>query len=159
MKKYLRGRDAGEIPEMIEEELRQAGAPDDVVGHAGSEMEAARQALEWSRDGDLLLMLSHEARDEMLALMVPPGARGLAAGADRVPRDVGPTPHGSSPGRVYSRGNGLDQLPQGASANEPVVDLEGDRYRHLVTRQGKAGRKRHWDARRRGRAAAHGSSR
>jgi len=70
MKKYLRGRDTGEISGMIEEELHQVGAPNAVVGRAESEMVAARQALEWARDGDLLLMLSHEARDEMLALMV-----------------------------------------------------------------------------------------
>jgi UDP-N-acetylmuramyl tripeptide synthase len=69
MPRYLRGREAGEIPEMIEKELAAVGAPAEAVGHAASEMEAVHQALAWAREGDLLLMLTHEARDEVLTLL------------------------------------------------------------------------------------------
>jgi UDP-N-acetylmuramyl tripeptide synthase len=69
MPRYLRGRAAGEVPNLIEDELLALGAPADAVGRAPSEIGAVRQALEWARPGDLLLLLSHESRDEVLALL------------------------------------------------------------------------------------------
>ena len=68
MRKYLRGREVGEVPRMIEAELTAAGAPSEVVGHADSELDGVHQALEWARPGDLLLVLTHESRDEVLQL-------------------------------------------------------------------------------------------
>ncbi len=69
LKKYLRGRKPGEIPAMIEDELRRLGAPDGAIAHADSELEAIEQALAWAREGDLLLLIAHEKREEVLARM------------------------------------------------------------------------------------------
>jgi len=69
MRKYLRGRAEGEVPRIIEDELRRLGAPDSAIAHAPSEMEAVRLALEWAQAGDLLLLLSHAERESVLALL------------------------------------------------------------------------------------------
>ncbi len=59
----------GEIPAIIEDELRRLGAPEDAIEHADSELEAIEQALRWARDGDLLLLIAHEKREAVLARM------------------------------------------------------------------------------------------
>ncbi len=69
MEVYLRGRQKGEIPTMIEAELRRLGAGDDVISRADCEMEAVREALEWSRPGDLLLLLVYAERKETFDLL------------------------------------------------------------------------------------------
>ena len=66
---YLRGRPLGEVPALIEHELRAAGTPPDRFVHCASELDAAHWALDWSRPGDLLLLLTHDSRDEILALL------------------------------------------------------------------------------------------
>ncbi len=66
---HLRGRQLGEIPAIIEAELRAAGAPADAFRHAPDELRAVRTALEWARPGDLLLLLSHDFRDQVLDLV------------------------------------------------------------------------------------------
>ncbi len=67
--KYLRGREPGEVPAIIEDELRRLGAPDDAIEHADSELAAVDQALRWARQGDLLLLIAHEKRGAVLARM------------------------------------------------------------------------------------------
>ena len=52
----------------------------EAVGRAGSELEGVQQALEWCRDGDLLLILTHESRDEVLERMKGLEARGWVPG-------------------------------------------------------------------------------
>lgn len=69
MTKYLRGRAPGEVADLIEAELRRAGAGDDVLGRSDSEMEAVREALVWAREDDLLLLLLHADRDAVLDLL------------------------------------------------------------------------------------------
>ena len=69
LRHYLRGRQEGEVIDLMADELRRLGAPDDVVGRAPSEIEAVRDALRWARDGDLLLLLSHAQRGEVLSLL------------------------------------------------------------------------------------------
>ncbi len=69
LRKYLRGRALGEIPAMMEDELRRLGATDDAIEHADSELEAVEQALRWAREGDLLLLIAHEERQAVLARM------------------------------------------------------------------------------------------
>jgi UDP-N-acetylmuramyl tripeptide synthase len=69
MEKYLRGRQRGEIPGMIESELRRLGATDDVIGHADCEIDAVREALAWARPGDLLLLLVYAEREETFDLL------------------------------------------------------------------------------------------
>ena len=68
MRKYLRGREAGEIPRLIGAELLAEGAPSEALQHADSELDGVRRALEWAAPGDLLLVLTHESRDEVLQL-------------------------------------------------------------------------------------------
>jgi cyanophycin synthetase len=65
----LRGRRPGEVPAILEGELLRLGARRDALSHAASEVEAVRQALDWARRGDLLLLLIHQQRDETLAIL------------------------------------------------------------------------------------------
>jgi cyanophycin synthetase len=66
MPEMLRGRPAGEIPTLMADELLRLGAPPESVTKAGSELEAVREALAWSRPGDLLVLLVHAQRGEAL---------------------------------------------------------------------------------------------
>ena len=66
---HLRGRKPGEVPAIIEDELRRLGAPEPAIDRAETEMAAVRQALEWARPGDLLLLISHEERRAVLELV------------------------------------------------------------------------------------------
>ena len=66
---HLRGRELGEIPALFEDELRRLGAPEERWCHAPDEMEAVHMALRWARPGDLLILLIHDVRDEVLALL------------------------------------------------------------------------------------------
>jgi UDP-N-acetylmuramyl tripeptide synthase len=65
---HLRGRQPGEVPALIVDELRRLGAPEDAIDVAGSEIDAVRQALQWSRPRDLLLLISHQERASVLEL-------------------------------------------------------------------------------------------
>ena len=79
--KYLRGRQPGEIPELIRGELRHLGAPDSAVEIAGSELDAVKRALEWARPGDVLLLLLQE-RDEGIAYLQEIGRGGWDRAAE-----------------------------------------------------------------------------
>lgn len=68
----LRGRRPGEVPAILEDELRRHGFPAERIEHAGSELEGARQALEEARPGDLLILLVHTQREEVLAALQGP---------------------------------------------------------------------------------------
>jgi UDP-N-acetylmuramyl tripeptide synthase len=69
MEKYLRGRERGVIPAMIEHELRNAGAPAEALSRHDDELEAVRAALEWAREGDVLLLTVHAEREAVIALV------------------------------------------------------------------------------------------
>jgi cyanophycin synthetase len=69
MEPYLRGRERGVIPALIEAELRRAGADEGGLSRWESELEAVRAALAWAREGDLLLLTTHAQREEVIALM------------------------------------------------------------------------------------------
>jgi len=80
----LRGREEGEIPDLIEAELLKLGTrPEDVV-RADSEIAAAREALHWAKEGDLLLFPIHKARVEILDLVDRLRREGWTAG-DELP--------------------------------------------------------------------------
>lgn len=81
MQKYLRGRSAGEVVDIMERELRVAGAPSERLGRAASEMEAVTQALEWAEEGDLLLFSLQAERDAALELLTSLQASGWKPGA------------------------------------------------------------------------------
>ena len=66
---HLRGRELGEIPRILHQTLIEAGCPEDRIGHADCELEAAQQALQWAQEGDLLLLLTLDQREEVLELL------------------------------------------------------------------------------------------
>lgn len=66
---HLRGREEGDVVALMADELRQLGAPDDAIATAPSELDAVRHALTWARPGDLLLLISHAQRPEVLELL------------------------------------------------------------------------------------------
>lgn len=63
MSDYLRGREEGEIPALLEAELRRLGASDEQLMHTGTELETTTAALDWAEPGDLLLLITHGDRD------------------------------------------------------------------------------------------------
>jgi UDP-N-acetylmuramyl tripeptide synthase len=67
MPEMLRGRLPGEIPAILEDELRRQGFPAGRIEHAGSELEGARKALAEARPGDLVILLAHTQREEVVA--------------------------------------------------------------------------------------------
>jgi cyanophycin synthetase len=69
MEVYLRGREIGAVPALIENEMLRAGAVESMLSHWPSELAAIRAALAWARDGDLLLLTAHAQRDEVIGLL------------------------------------------------------------------------------------------
>lgn len=67
--KDLRGRELGAIPQIMKQALLDAGAAEEAIDIAADEVEAAKQALAWSKPGDLLLLLTLSQRDEVLQLL------------------------------------------------------------------------------------------
>jgi UDP-N-acetylmuramyl tripeptide synthase len=79
---YLRGRSAGEVPEMLKRALARAGVTDAAMADAPDEEAAARLALGWARAGDVLVLPLHtrEGRAAGLALIARLGRSGWSAG-------------------------------------------------------------------------------
>lgn len=69
MPDYLRGRVPGEIPRVIEDELRRLGAAHERIVHAATEVDGVRVALAWAREGDLLVLTTHSNRSDVFALI------------------------------------------------------------------------------------------
>jgi UDP-N-acetylmuramyl tripeptide synthase len=69
MEKYRRGRELGEIPGVMRNEFLRLGAPPATITEADSEYAAVIAALDWAREGDLLLLPVHSERDKVLALL------------------------------------------------------------------------------------------
>ncbi len=59
MESMLRGRAAGELPQILQEALLEAGASPEVMVLAASEMDGVRDALAWARPGDVLVLGVH----------------------------------------------------------------------------------------------------
>ncbi len=91
----LRGRTEGEVPAILEDELRRLGADGEVLGRARNEMEAVRQALAWARPGDLLVLLTHAQREAVLELLGRLSEAGWQTGQPVGRKEKGPS-HGSS---------------------------------------------------------------
>jgi cyanophycin synthetase len=64
---YLRGREPGEVPALLRDELLAQGTPSDAVALAASEVEVLRSGLAWARPGDIVAILVHVDRDEIQA--------------------------------------------------------------------------------------------
>ncbi len=56
---YLRGRAPGEVPHLIRSALLRHGLPESALPMRSSELDAARCALDWSRPGDVVVLLVH----------------------------------------------------------------------------------------------------
>ncbi len=66
---YLRGRQPGEVPAIISDEIMRLGAATEIVSLHSNEMDAARDLFRWARAGDLLLLASQDQRDAVLDLV------------------------------------------------------------------------------------------
>jgi cyanophycin synthetase len=66
---YLRGRDLGEIPVLIENAATSSGIAQDQIKHAGSPLAAAKLILSDVKDGDLALLLVLSGREKVFALL------------------------------------------------------------------------------------------
>jgi cyanophycin synthetase len=66
---YLRGREKGVVSSMIQDLLVRHGYPEDQVEYIEHELDAVRHALDWSKPGDLLLLISHSQREAVLELL------------------------------------------------------------------------------------------
>jgi len=77
----LRGREPGEVPLLLEQELLRLGAPVSAVEHAASEYDSAERALRWAQEGDLLLLLLYEDRSRALDLLRDLSDRGWTPGS------------------------------------------------------------------------------
>ena len=56
--KYYRGREPGEVFDVISNELKSLGATDDQIRHNDEELETLEDALSWAQPGDLVIMLA-----------------------------------------------------------------------------------------------------
>lgn len=66
---HLRGRSLGELPALIEDELRCQGLDESRFSHAPDELSSVHQAFAWAQEGDLLVLLAHDAREQVLGLV------------------------------------------------------------------------------------------
>ncbi len=80
MEAYLRGRAPGEVPALLADEFTRLGVRQDSLTRAEQEISAVRQALEWARPGDLLVLAVHEDRRAVLDLLDRLTASGWRAG-------------------------------------------------------------------------------
>jgi len=69
MVEHLRGRQPGEVPALIVEELERLGADRESIELAQSEFEAVETALRWAGPGDVVLLLVHAERERVLELL------------------------------------------------------------------------------------------
>ena len=85
---YLRGRASGEVAAILFGALRAAGLPAEALPTCLDEAEATREALQWARPGDLLVLPIHEParRDVVVALLDRLRDAGWRAG-QRLPED------------------------------------------------------------------------
>ena len=60
MGRYARGRSQGEVPGMLRRRFLELGAPAETIGYQEHELAGVREAVEWSRRGDVLILLVHE---------------------------------------------------------------------------------------------------
>ncbi|HEY2682991.1 MAG TPA: Mur ligase family protein [Steroidobacteraceae bacterium] len=68
---YLRGRQPGEIPEILATELKRLGVRENLIAAADNEIDAARRVLAWAKAGDVLALPVHslEARNAVIELL------------------------------------------------------------------------------------------
>ncbi len=74
---YERGRGVGEVPEIMGEALLAAGLPAAAIRIELDEVRAARMALEWAHEGDLLVLPMHELDARLAVVALLDTLRGL----------------------------------------------------------------------------------
>lgn len=67
MPKFLRGRAPGSISQVLLDALRAMGVAEPHLASAPDDLTAAELSLDWARDGDLILLATHDQRDAVLA--------------------------------------------------------------------------------------------
>jgi len=77
---YLRGRDLGEVPGLLADELTRLGTPSSSIYRAPDEIDGVRDALKWARQGDLLVLAVHQDRRQVLGLFDRMGSSGWKVG-------------------------------------------------------------------------------
>ena len=65
----LRGRQVGELTEVMSAELRRLGATDDTIIETDTEYSAVLKSLAWAQPGDFLALLIHEDRPQTMELL------------------------------------------------------------------------------------------
>ena len=65
----LRGREIGEVTEILKKSLLSSGYPEAKILHADDELQATEMALDWAKPGDLLLLLTLDRRADVLRLV------------------------------------------------------------------------------------------
>ncbi|WP_390913474.1 Mur ligase family protein [Pseudosulfitobacter sp. SM2401] len=76
----LRGRQPGELTEVMSTELLRLGAREEGIIKTGTEISAVIKSLEWARPGDFLALLVHDDRIETMALLEKLQQTGWQAG-------------------------------------------------------------------------------
>ncbi len=66
---YLRGRESGEVSELIRQECLRQGMQDSQLSFTEDPLAGARRALDLLQPGDLVLLLVHSHRDEIIELL------------------------------------------------------------------------------------------
>ena len=74
MSAYLRGRPLGEVPNILEANLKKMGYPADQINKCHTELESLQAALDWAKPGDLIVHLVHTERDEIHRFLQEAGA-------------------------------------------------------------------------------------
>lgn len=69
MPSMLRGRAQGDTSTVLRDALFAAGVSPDIVGNAPTELDGVRQALQWARVGDQLILGIHADRETVYALI------------------------------------------------------------------------------------------
>ena len=68
---FMRGRVAGEVADILRNELAVRGVPADAVVECLDEIDAVRGLLAWAQDGDMLVLPTHgtQARQAVVTLL------------------------------------------------------------------------------------------
>lgn len=71
--KHARGREPGEIADLLGAEFKQLGVNPGQLSHHQSELGALKKALDWAEPGDMIIILSLAERDEILSFLSQSG--------------------------------------------------------------------------------------
>lgn len=73
---HARGRKPGEAAKLLRDAFLEQGYPAKAISRVKTELDAVRAALRWAKEGDLVLLLSHEKREETRSLVESLAATG-----------------------------------------------------------------------------------